>query len=137
MDMVSNLTKEVTQLKQDNAVLKQGLKNLHQVIEASPRLPPKYIAKEQWILPAEVSRKDKSNVVHVPTAALSTEALPAAPIPAATALTELSYRDVAAAGISPSGSVPLPDRDGFKTVMYRKKTATITPPAEIPANKEI
>jgi hypothetical protein len=132
VDTVSNLTKDVTHLKEDISMLKQDLKNLHQVIEASPRLPPKYIVKEQRILPAEVSRKGASNVVRVPTAVLSTEALPAAPIPAATALTELSYRDVAAAGISPSGSVPLPDRDGFKTVTYRKKAATNTPPAELP-----
>jgi FtsZ-binding cell division protein ZapB len=101
VDMVSNLTKEVTHLKEDNSLLKQELRNLHQVIETSPRLPPEYIAKEQRILPAEVSRKGASSVVRVPTAALSTEALSAAPIPAATALTELSCRDVAAAGISP------------------------------------
>jgi hypothetical protein len=58
------------------------------------------------------------------------------PIPAATALTELSYRDVAAAGILPSGSVPLPHRDGFKTVTYRKKAATNTPPAELPVARK-
>jgi hypothetical protein len=131
VDMVSNLTKEVTHLKQDNALLKQEIKYLHQVIEASLRLPAKYIAKEQHILPAEMSRKDASNVVRVPTAALFTEALPAAPIPATMAFTEISYRDVAAAEISPSGCVPLPDSDGFKTVTYRK-TATNTPPTEIP-----
>jgi hypothetical protein len=134
--MVSNLPKEVTHLKQDNSLLKQELKNLHQVIEASPRLPPKYIVKEQHILPAEVSRKGVSNVVRVPTAVLSTEALPAAPIPAATALTELYYRDVPAAGILSSGSVPLPDCDGFKTVTYRKKAATNTPPAEHPVTRK-
>jgi YesN/AraC family two-component response regulator len=66
VDMVSNLTKEVTHLKQDNSLLKQELKNVHQVIVASPRLRPKYIAKEQRILPAEVSRKGASSVVRVP-----------------------------------------------------------------------
>jgi hypothetical protein len=51
-------------------------------------------------------------------------------------LIELSYRDVAAAGIPPSGSVPLPDRDEFKTVTYRKKEATNTPPAELPVTRK-
>jgi hypothetical protein len=72
--MVSNLTKEVTHLKEDNSLLKQELKNLHQVIETSPRLPPEFIVKEQFILPAEVSRKGSSSVVRVPTAVMSTEA---------------------------------------------------------------
>jgi hypothetical protein len=137
VDIVSSLTKEVTHLKQDNALPKQEIRNLHKFIEASPRLPPKYIAKEQRILPMEVSQKDATSIEHVPTAALSTEALPAALIPATAALTELLYSDVAVAGISPSGSVLLPDCDGFKTVMYRKKAATITPPAEIPAMRKV
>jgi hypothetical protein len=55
-------------------------------------------------------------VEQLPTAALSTQAMPAAPIPAATAFAELPYRDVAVAGISPSGSPLLSDLDGFKTV---------------------
>jgi hypothetical protein len=134
---VNNLAKEVTHLKHDNALLKQEIHNLQSVIEVSPRLHPKYIPKEQRILPAEVSRKDASYVEHVPTVALSIEALPAAPISAATILIELSYRDVATVGISPLGSAPLPDRYGFKTVTYRKKAATNTPPAEIPATRKV
>jgi hypothetical protein len=60
----------------------------------------------------------------VPSAALRTQAFPATSIPAETTL---SYRDVAAAGISPSGPTELPDPDGFKTVTYRRKTSTRTP----------
>jgi hypothetical protein len=37
MNMVTNLTKEVTDLKNDNTLLKQEIKNLHGLIEASPR----------------------------------------------------------------------------------------------------
>jgi hypothetical protein len=97
-------------------VLKQEMKNRHNVTETTFSLPSKYTPKEQCIMPAEVAHKDASYIERVPTAALSTQALPAAPIPAAMALTELSYGDVAAAGIPPSGSTPLPDQDGFKTI---------------------
>jgi hypothetical protein len=48
-------------------------------------------------------------------------------------LTELSYRDVTAAGISLSGPAVLPDSHGIKTVMYKSKTATSTPPVGIAA----
>jgi hypothetical protein len=41
VDLVSNLTKEVTHLK--HALLKQEIQNLYKVIEASSRIPPKYI----------------------------------------------------------------------------------------------
>jgi hypothetical protein len=49
----------------------------------------------------------------------------------------LWYRDVAAAGIPPSGPTALPDPDGFKTVNYRNKTATSTPPPEIAAVNKV
>jgi hypothetical protein len=47
----------------------------------------------------------------------------------------LSYRDVAATGISPSRPTALPDPDGFKTVTYRRKATSSTPPAEVAVNK--
>jgi hypothetical protein len=49
----------------------------------------------------------------------------------------MSYRDVAAAGMSPSGPTELPDPDGFETVTYRKKTSTSTPHAEIAAVNKV
>jgi hypothetical protein len=39
VDMVTNLSKEVTNLKNDNLLLKQEIKNLHSFIKASPRPP--------------------------------------------------------------------------------------------------
>jgi hypothetical protein len=135
MDVVSKLTKEVTQLKNDNILLKQELKNLHSLIEASPRPLSQQIPTEQRILLAEMSHKDAPSIRHKPTVALSTHALPAVPIPGATTLTELSYRDVAAAGISPSGPTAIPDSDG--SITYRKKTVTNTPPAEIVAVNKV
>jgi hypothetical protein len=63
--------------------------------------------------------------------------MPAVSVSAGTTLTELSYRDVADAGTLPSGPTALPDPDGFKTVRYREKTATSTPPAEIPAVNKV
>jgi hypothetical protein len=135
--MVRNPTKEITHRKNDNALLKQEIKNLHSVIEASPRLPSKYIPKEQCIPPAEVCHKDAAYIKRVPTAAFSVQTLPAAPVPSMKTLNELSYRDVIVAGISPSGFAPLPDRDGLKTVMYRKKTATSMPRTEMPATKKV
>jgi hypothetical protein len=70
----------------------------------------------------------------VSSAALPLEALPAISILAGMTL---SYRDVAAAGISPSGPTPLPDPDGFKTVTYRENTVINTPPAEISAVNKV
>jgi hypothetical protein len=70
----------------------------------------------------------------VSSAALPTEALPAISIPAGMTL---SYRDGAAAGVSPSGPTVLPDPDGFKTVTYRKKTVTNISPAEISAVNKV
>jgi hypothetical protein len=61
-----------------------------------PQLPSQYIPREERILPAEVFHRDAASVQHVPTDALSTQALLAVPISAGTTLTELSYRDVAA-----------------------------------------
>jgi hypothetical protein len=132
--MVTNLTKEVTDLKNDNALLKQEIKNLHGLIEASPRPTSQYITGEQSILPAEMSRKEAAGVQHVPSAALPAETLPTISIPAGMTL---SYRDVAAAGISPSGPTALPDVDGFKIVSYRKKTVINMPPAKISAVNKV
>jgi hypothetical protein len=50
--------------------------------------------------------------------------LPTISIPAGRTL---SYRDIAAAGILPSGPIALPHPDGFKIVTYRKKTAINIP----------
>jgi hypothetical protein len=132
--MVTNLTKEVTDLKSDNALLKQKIKNLHGHIEASSRPTSQYITGEQSFLPAEMSHKEAAGVQHVSSAALPAETLPTISIPAGMTL---SYRDVAAAGSSPSGPTTLPDADGFKTVSYRKKTATNIPPAEISTVKKV
>jgi hypothetical protein len=128
INIVTNLTKEVTDLKNDNALLKQEIKNLHCLIEASPRPTSQYITGEQRVLPAEMSRKEAAGVQRVPSAALQAETLPTISIPAGMTL---SHRDVAAAGISPSGPTALPDADEFKTVTYRKKSTISTPPAEI------
>jgi hypothetical protein len=43
VNMITNLTKEVSDLKNDNTLLKQDIKNLHSLIEASPRPTPQYI----------------------------------------------------------------------------------------------
>jgi hypothetical protein len=50
--MVTKLSKKFTGLKNDNALLKQEIKNLHGLIEASPRPTSQYITREQRILPA-------------------------------------------------------------------------------------
>jgi hypothetical protein len=131
--MVSNLTKEVTHLKNDNVLLKEEIKNLRSIVEAPSRLPSQSIPREHRILPVEMSHKGAAGNNLVPTATLSTQVSPAIPIPAGMTFTELSYRDVAAAGISPPKPTTLPDADGFKTVTYRKKTTTNTHPAEIAA----
>jgi hypothetical protein len=117
VDMVNNLAKEVTHLKNDNVLMQQEIKNLHCLIEASPRLPSQCISKEERVSPAKKSQ-------HLASATLSTWALP---IPAGSTFTELSYRDVAAVGLSPPGSAELPDSDRFKTVTHRKRTATSIP----------
>jgi hypothetical protein len=119
MDMVTNLTKEVTHFKNNNFLLKQEINNLHSLIEASPWPPSQHILGEQRILPAEMSRKEAASNQLVPSTVLHTQALPAISIPAGTTL---SYRDVAAAG-----PTALSDPDGFKTVTYRKKTSASTP----------
>jgi hypothetical protein len=132
--MVTNLTKDVTDLKNDNALLKQKIKNLHCLTEASPRFTSQYITGEQRFLPAEMSHKEAAGVQRVASAALPAETLTIIIIPAGMAL---SYRDVAAAGIPPSGPTALPDADGFKTVSYRKKSVINTPPAEISAVNKV
>jgi hypothetical protein len=132
--MVTNLTKEVTELRNDNTLLKQEIKNLHGLIEVSPRSTSQYITGEQRFLPAEMSQKEAASIQRVSSAALKSEAMPTISILAGMAL---SYRDVSAAGISSSGPTALPDAGGMKTVTYRKKTATNTPPAEMSAvNKD-
>jgi hypothetical protein len=132
--MVTNLTKEVTDLKNDNTLLKQEIRNLHGLIEASPRSTTQYITKEQRSLLAEMSHKEAAGAQRVPSAALPAETLPTISIPAGTTL---SYRDIAVAGISPSGPTALPDADGFKTVSYRKKTVINTPLAKISAVNKV
>jgi hypothetical protein len=122
--MVTNLTKKVIDLKNDNTLLKQEIKDLHSLTDAFPRPTSQHITREQRILPAEMSNKEATSIQRVPSAALSNNALPATSIPAATTL---SYRDVAAAGIPPSERTALRDPDGLKNVTYRKKTAINTP----------
>jgi hypothetical protein len=97
-----HLTKEVTDLKNDNALLKQEIKNLHGLIEVSPRPTSQYITGEQLFLPAEMPHKEAAGVQRVPLAALSAETMPTISIPAGMTL---SYRDVAAVGISPCGII--------------------------------
>jgi peptidoglycan hydrolase CwlO-like protein len=99
VNMVTNVTKEVTELKNDNTLLKREIKNLRSLIEASPRPTSQYITREQRILLPEMSHKDAASIQRVPSAALPTEALPATSILAGTTF---SYRDVAAAEISAS-----------------------------------
>jgi hypothetical protein len=137
LDMVSNLTREVGHLKNDNVLLKEEVKNLHSIIEASPRLLSPCISREQRILLAEITHKDAASNQRMPKATLSTQALPVVPIPAGTAWAELSYRDVAAAGILPPRLAVLPEPEDFKTVTYRKKIAISTPPTENTAVNEV
>jgi hypothetical protein len=100
--MVTNLAKEVTDLKNDNTLLKQEIKALHSLIEASPRPTFQHITREQHILPAEMSNNEAASIQ--PSAALPNLALPIS-VPAGMTL---SYRDVAAIGIPPSEpTVPL------------------------------
>jgi hypothetical protein len=132
--MVTNLTKEITDFKNDNALLKQKIKNLHGLTEASPRPTSQYITGEQRTQPAKMSHKEAAGVQRVPSAALPAETLPAISVPPGMAL---SYSDFAAAVIPPSGPTALSDADGFKTVTYRKKTATNTPPTEISAVNKV
>jgi hypothetical protein len=132
--MVINLTKEVIDLKNDNTLLKQEIKDVHSLIEVSLRRASRYITREQHILSAEMTNKEAASIQRVPSAALPNNALPAISIPAATTL---SYRDVAAAGLPPSACTALRDPDGFKTVSYRRKAAINTPPAESAAVNKV
>jgi hypothetical protein len=134
VNIVTNLTKEVIDLKNDNTLLKQEMKDLHSLIEVSLRPTSQYITREQRILPLEISNKEVASIQRVPSAALPSNALPVTSIPAATTL---SYRDIAAAGIPPSEHTALPDPDGFKIVTYRKKTPINTPPADIAAVNKV
>jgi hypothetical protein len=124
VELVTKLTKEVTHLKSDNMILKQEIKNLHSFLEASPRPHSQHIRREQCILPEEMSCKEAASNQPVPSADLHTQALPAVSIPAGTTL---SYRDVAAAGISPSGPTAPPDPDGFKPLCTERR-----PPPALP-----
>jgi hypothetical protein len=63
-----------------------------------------------------MSYKDTTSVQLVPLAAPPVQALPALSVSAGTTLTQVAYRDVAAARISPSGPTSLPDPDGFNTI---------------------
>jgi hypothetical protein len=65
--MVTNLTKDVIDLKNDNTLLKQEIKDLHSLIEVSLRPTSQYITGEQRILPASIQR--------VPSAALPSKLL--------------------------------------------------------------
>jgi hypothetical protein len=77
VNMVINLTKEVTDIKNDNTLLKQEIKNLRSLIEASSRPTSQYITSEQRFLPTEMSHKKAASIQSVPSAALPAEALPA------------------------------------------------------------
>jgi hypothetical protein len=127
--MVGKLAAEVTDLKNDNLILKREVNNLHSLIEASHRPHSQYIPREQNVLPA-------ASIQRVPVAPSSTQALPAVSIPAETNLQNLSYRDIAANGISPSGPAVVPDTEGFKTVTYKKKSNSSSP-AEITAVNKV
>jgi hypothetical protein len=130
VDMVANLTKEVTDLKNDNVLLKHEIQDLHALLEASVTLPAQRSHSEQRILPAAVCHMVKPSKQRV---SATDQTLPAAPaaLPAGSSLTELSYRDVVAAGISPStsGTAVLPAQDGFITVSYKEKKSTSSPHA--------
>jgi hypothetical protein len=125
MNMVTNLAKEVIDLKSDNTQLKQEIRDLHSLIEVSLRPASQCIAREQRILPAEMTNKEAPSI-QLPSAALPNISIPAE--------TTLSYRDVAAAGLPPSA---IQDPDGFKTVTSRKKTAINNPAAESAAVKKV
>jgi hypothetical protein len=94
--MVTNLTKEVIDLKNDNMLLKQQITDLHSLIEVSLRPASQYITREQRILLVEMTNKEGASIQRVPSAVLLNNATS---IPAATTF---SYREVAAAGIPPS-----------------------------------
>jgi hypothetical protein len=72
-----------------------------------------------WMV--DVSHKGAACIQNVGTPVLSTPALPAVPIPVGTTLTELSYRVVPGARISPSGSAALPVPEGLKTVIQKAR----------------
>jgi hypothetical protein len=95
--MVTNLTKEFPDLKNDNTLLKQEIKDLYSLTEALPRSTSQYITREQRILPTEMSHKEAPIIQRVPSAGLPTEILPTISISAGTTF---SFRDVAAAGFT-------------------------------------
>jgi hypothetical protein len=72
-------------------------------------------------------------VVHVPTAALSTEALPTAPIPAVTALTESRTGMSLQLEFRPQGLALYLIVTGLKPL----RTGRRQPPAEIPATRKV
>ena len=112
--MVSKLTEEVANLKNDNVSLKDEIKSLHRLIQTAPGT---YTASEQRVLPAVMSSKDMVTSQRVPLSAPSSETQPPI-VPAATTLAGLSYRDVLAAGSSP------PDAEGFTIVRSKRVTPT-------------
>jgi hypothetical protein len=73
----------------------------------------------------------------VPLVAPPTQALSVVSVPLGTTVSELPYRDVAAAGISPFGPTELPHPAGFKPVTYKKKTTTSTSLAGIAAVNKV
>jgi hypothetical protein len=87
VDMVSNLTKEVTHLKNDSFLLEQE-KFLHDLIKASPRLSSQYIPRKRGSIPQR-----RGLYQTCAYSCPSTQTLPAASVPAGTTLIEL-YRDV-------------------------------------------
>jgi hypothetical protein len=133
----NKLSEEVTHLKNDNLSLKQEIKNLHSLIEPPSRPSSQCIAREPCILPAAMSYKDAAIIQHEPLDAAPDQALPVVRKPAGTTLAELSYRDVAAARISPSGSTVLPDAEGFRTVTYKRMAPASTPPVGTAAVKNV
>jgi hypothetical protein len=118
VNAVTNLTKEVIDLKNDNTLLKQEIRDLHSLTEVSLSPTSQYITREPRILLAEMSNKD--SIQRMPSAAHPNNALPATFIHSAT-----------------SERTALHDTGGFQTATYRKKRAINTPPAEIAAVNKV
>jgi hypothetical protein len=121
--MGSKLSNEVTCLKDDNVYMKEEIKNLRSLLEASPKAFLLQTSKDQYILPEAVRFVDAANsqaTLQVPLPAPSIKVKRPAGIPATATLAGLSYRDVAATGTLPQGSSSLPDCEGFQTVTYKK-----------------
>jgi hypothetical protein len=96
--MVSKLTNEVTYLKNDNVYMKEEIKNLRSLPEASPKAFPLRTSEDQYTLPAAVPIVDAANSLatqQVPLPAPSIKVKPSAVIRAAATLSGLSCRDVA------------------------------------------